>query len=292
MAKKNPKQKKAKKQKEPPRPQYVENPLHNQVLDYHVYVLSPAQKLLYSLIAIAAGGLVGLLFYGGLFKREGEATTLTTIANVVIFVAAGLVARKIALPMISEGLLNKRQKELRAQFRDMLESIVTSLSANETVVQAFDNAYGDMQMQYGDDAYITRELLQFTEARRNNIDLELMIEDLARRSACEDIEDFSNVFKVCYGPGGRMKDVMRQTHDMICEKMQIEDEIASKMSANKLELNVITAAPVLIVAMLKFSNATFADNFATPAGVLAVTVGLVLFVVAYRMGQRIVKMGG
>lgn len=284
---------KSKKQKKQPlRPPYVENPLHNQVPDYHVYAMSKAEKLLYGVAAILVGGLIGLLFYGGLFKRDGVATLLTNICNVAVFVGVGLYARKLFLPIRSQQLMEKRQKELRSQFRDMLESIAASLSANETVIQAFDNAYKDMQMQYGDNACITRELYQFTEARRNNVDLELMVEDLARRSACEDIEDFSNVFKVSYGPGGRMKDVMRQTHDMICEKMQIEDEIASKMSANKLELNIITLAPILIVGMLKFSNETFAANFASFAGVLSVTVGLALFVVAYRMGQKIVRLEG
>lgn len=286
------KKKKQKKQKAAPRSQYVLNPMRNKVLDYHVYVMNPIEKLGYGLGAFVAGGLVGLLFYGGLFKSDGVATLLTKICNFVIFVGVGIYAVKMFLPIRCSQLLRIRQKELRSQFRDMLESITASLSANETVVQAFDNAYHDMQLQYSDSAYITKELYQFVEARRNNVELELMVEDFARRSACEDIEDFSNVFRVSYGPGGRMKDVMRQTHDMICDKMQIEDEIESKMSANKLELNVITVAPVLIVAMLKFSNESFAANFASPAGVIAMTVGVVLFVTAYRMGQKITQIKG
>ena len=281
-----------KKQKPAPKPQFLLNPIHNKVMDYHVYVMSPAEKLLYSLIAFVVGGIVSQMFYGGLFMKDGVPTTLTNISNVAVFVIVGLVAGKIFLPIRTAQLLEKRQKELRKQFRDMLESITASLSANDTVVQAFHYAYRDMQMQYSDNAYITKELKQITEALKNNVDLELMVEDFAKRSACEDIEDFSNVFKVSYGPGGRMKDVMRQTHSVICEKMQIEDEIASKISANKLELNIITCAPILIVAMLKMSSADFAANFATPVGVVVNTLAIVLFVVAYRMGQKIVDIKG
>lgn len=290
MAKKEKNSKK--KTKQAPRPQYVLNPMHNKVLDYHVYVMNGTEKLLYTLAAFVVGGLIGLLFYGGLFKKDGIATTATGISNVVVFAVMGIAAVKIFLPIRTKQLLTKRQKTLRTQFRDMLESITASLSANDTVVAAFDYAYNDMKMQYSEKAYITRELLQFVKARENNVDLEVMVEDFARRSACEDIEDFSNVFKVSYGPGGRMKDVMRQTHDLICEKMQIEDEIAAKMSSNQLELNIITFAPILIVALLRFSNDTFAENFATPAGVISMTIGLVLFVVAYRMGQKIVDVKG
>ena len=280
-----------KKQKQPQEPQWLLNPLKNEVLNYRVYKLNAVERMLYSLMAFAVGGLVGLLFYGGLFKVEGVATLATYISNVIVFVVVGVVAIKVFLPVRAEQLMKKRQKALRIQFRDMLESITVSLSANNTVIQAFDDAYQDMRVQYSEEAYITQELFQLVQARKNNVDMVLMIEDLAKRSACEDIENFSNVFKVSLGPGGRMKEIMRYTHDLICDKIQIEDEIESKMSANRLELNVITVAPVFIVGMLRFSNASFAENFASPAGVLSMTVGIAMFVLAYRMGQKIVNFG-
>lgn len=281
------KEKKTRK-KEPERPQYVENPLRNMVMDYHVYEMSRLEKVLYSIAALLGGGVLGLVFYGGLFMMDGEATTLTHISNLVVFLGMGAVAVRVFLPIRTQQLLKKRQQTLRVQFRDMLESITSSLSANDTVVQAFTYAYKDMCMQYSENAYIARELYEIGEGIRNNVGLEVMIQDFARRSACEDIESFSNVFAVSYGPGGRMKDVMRQTHDIICEKMQIADEIRSKLSSNQLELNLITAAPVLLVGMMRLSSRSFAENFASLPGVLAITAGLALFVLAYRMGQKII----
>ena len=47
-------------------------------------------------------------------------------------------------------------------------------------------------------------------------------------------------------------------------------------------------APVLIVGMLRLSNQTFAENFASPMGVVVITIGLGLFYLAYRMGRGIV----
>ena len=44
--------------------------------------------------------------------------------------------------------------------------------------------------------------------------------------------------------------------------------------------------------MLKMSSADFAANFATPVGVVVNTLAIVLFVVAYRMGQKIVDIKG
>lgn len=283
---------KAKKQKNSPCPQWVQNALNNPVRDYHVYVMTAIERSLYFVLAFVVGGLVSQVFYGGLFQRDGMATTLTHISNVAVFIIVGLVAARFFFPMRNEQLLRKSQLDLRSQFRDMLESITAALSANDTVPQAFDYAWKSMKLQYSENAYIVQELGHICEAISNNYPLIDAIEDLASRSACEDIESFSNVFRACYGPGGNMKEVMRQTHDIICDKMKIEDEIRSKVSANQLELNIITVAPILIVGMLRFSGGSFAENFASPAGVISITVAIILFIVAYRMGQKIVNIKG
>lgn len=284
------KEKPVKKQKKKEVPQqWVLSPINEPVLDYHVYEMSLGEKLLYGFLAFLVGGALGLLFYGGLFKRDGEATTATMISNVVVFVVAGLIAAKVFLPMRREQLLKKRQHDLRTQFRNMLESLTASLASGNTVLDAYISALEDMKNQYSESAYITVELDQIVAAARNNIDLETMVDDLAKRSGIEDIEDFSNVFRVARGPGGNIADVMRQTHDIIGDKMTIEDEITSKMSSNQLELNVIMVAPVMIVGMLRFSSGTFAENFSSPAGVVATTIGLIIFYFAYRLGQKIVN---
>lgn len=279
---------KKKKQKKVQPEQYVVNPLKNMMRDYHVYVMTKKERVLNSIIAFLVGGIGGLVFYGGLFKEEGEATAMTAVSNCVVFVLVGIIAVRIFLPIRSDQLLQKQKKTLRMQFRDMLGSVSASLSAGDTVIEAFSYAYRDMCLQYSPKAYISLELEQLELARKNNMNPEAVIDDLAKRSALDDIENFANVFKASYAPGGRMKDIMVQTHDTISEKMIIEDEIEAKMSANKLELNVITFAPAAMMLLLRFSSSDFSENFASPVGVGVITGAIVLFVFAYRMGQKII----
>ena len=112
------------------------------------------------------------------------------------------------------------------------------------------------------------------------------------RSGCEDIESFSSVFTVCYSTGGNMRDVMRRTHDIITDKMAVSAEIETKITSNRLELNVITAAPVFLMLMLRATNESFAEKFATPGGVAAITVAIVIFVFAARWGRKIMEVRG
>ena len=150
--KSNKKEKNKKKKADPPK-QYLTNPRNHPMPNYHVYVMSSNEKLLYTLAAFLVGGVVGLLFYGGLFKSNGTATAMTTVSNVVVFVAVGIAAVKIFLPIRTEQLLEKRRGVLRLQFRDMLESLTTSLASGSTVLDAFDDAYKDMQIQYSNNAF-------------------------------------------------------------------------------------------------------------------------------------------
>jgi hypothetical protein len=56
----------AKKIKEP---QFCMSAINNPMLNYKVYYFSKMEKLLFSLALIVVGGMVGLIFYGGLLKR-------------------------------------------------------------------------------------------------------------------------------------------------------------------------------------------------------------------------------
>ena len=90
------------------------------MLNYKIYYMSAFEKCAYFLLVFVVGGLVGWVFYGGLFKVDGEATNVTFISNVVIFALFGLVAVRIFLPAVTEMLKTRRDKALRMQFRDML----------------------------------------------------------------------------------------------------------------------------------------------------------------------------
>ena len=259
------------------------------VMDYHVYEMSGREKTLYTLGAMLAGGIAGLLFYGGMFKENGTATLWTWLADAAVFMLAGIVAAAVYLPMRRDQLLEKRRKQLRQQFRDMLQILTNSLSAGATVNDAFNSSLKSMVEQYSKTAYITRELDQMVATSTHaNIRLEDLLDDFAKRSGVEDIEDFGNVFRVARGPGGDIGEIMRNTHAIIGEKMEIEDEIASKMQSNRLELNVIMVAPFGIVAFLRFGGA-FGEKFTSPSGLIASTVGIVLFITAWYIGQWIVK---
>lgn len=269
-------------------PKFIASPINNPMLNYKVYHMSAAERLLYTLLLFAVGGFVGWVFYGGLFKADGEVTFATHVSNAVVFVAVGAIAAKVFLPAVRDMLKNRRDKALRLQFRDMLESLTSSLAAGNTVADAFLNARDDLSGQYTDTDYIILELTEIAAGLNNGYTLEEMLAAFGSRADCEDIQNFNNVIGNCYRMGGDFKSAVRKTRDIISDKMSIEDEIATKISSNKLQHNAMCLMPVALVAMLKLSNGSFSANLSTPIGVIATTIAVGIFVASYFWGRKII----
>jgi tight adherence protein B len=280
----------AKKEK---KPQYITSPLNTQMLNYQVYVLGGKEKLLYFLLAFVAGGLIGLTFYGGLFRNsEGEPTFATTVSNFVVFVTVGLIAVRIYIPMRIQQLKDKGKKELTQQFRSLLEALAVSLSSGMNMVESLQSAIDDLRTQYSADAYIVKEVAEMIGGIQNNIPIEVTMSSLGERSEIEDIKNFSSVFSVGYRAGGNLKDIVRRTNSIISEKIEISGEIETALSSNKTQFSAMMVIPVVMVLLLKAMSSDFAAGFSSAIGVVAITVAVGIFVVAYKLGQKIMDIKG
>ena len=268
-------------------PQYYVSRINNQVLNYNVYIMSGKEKLLYRMLLFIAGGVVGLIFYGGLFKENGVATLATTISNVVVFIVIGLLTIKFFMPIVRDSLRAKRLKKLRTQFCDFATSLTNSLGIGMNMRDSLNSVYNDLQTQYTEDAYIVSEVYELICGMNNNIPIEQMLCDFGARSGLPDIMNFGVVFETCYRTGGDIKSVVRRTTEIISEKTLIAGEIETVITSNKLQATVMNVLPILVVLMMRLLSPQFAASFGTILGVVVLTVSAGIFIGAYKLGQKI-----
>lgn len=280
--------KKARKVKKNPEPQYYTSATNMRTLNYKVYYMQPLEKIGYFLLAFIVGAAVGYLFYGGLARDEfGQATTTTYILDIVISVVFGLIAGKAFLPIRVEQIINKRRRQLSQQFRDMLDGLTTSLGAGNNIIDSFYSVKEDMKLQYEEGSFILQELDVIIAGIQNSVSVEEMLEDFGNRSGIPDIKSFGEVFNVSYRKGGNIQDVIRNTHAILNDKMEIREDIETVVTSNKMEQNLMLVMPVILIAMIKGMSSDFAANFATATGVLSTTVAIGMFAAAYYIGKRI-----
>lgn len=269
---------------------YEVSATNQRMINYKVYNMTSNEKALYFMLAFVVGMAVAYLFYGGIAKDEyGNPTMLTHILNVVIMGIAGFAAGRMFLPMRRDQIIQERQKRLRRQFVDLLDSLATSISAGKNVPSAFEAAREDLMMQYQPDDFIVQEVDNIINGIRNNIDIGSMLLNFGERSGIQDIRTFGRVFETAYSKGANLKDVIRNTHLIISSKCEIEEEIETKVTSSKNEQNLMLIMPVLLIAMIKMSDSDFAANFTSPSGILTTTIAVAAFIGSYFLGKKILN---
>lgn len=239
--------------------------------DYHVYHMKKTDFLIAWVLGFTAAIIVLLAFFN----------------NVVLALAGGAVCAKL-MPNYYCGFRKKRQlNELRAQFKDLMESLTSSYSAGQNTVEAFKDAVSDMASIYGEDADIVREVRIICTGLENNINVEELLSDFAKRSSLDDVMSFANVFEICNRQGSDLKRIVSDTREIINDKIEVEMEIETMIAGSKNELNIMMVMPVIVVVMLRgMGSGTAGSN--TVATVIVKIICIGIFGLAYVMGRKII----
>lgn len=237
--------------------------------DYTVYVMSGGEKL----VAVVIGFAVGF------------AAAYVYLSNIPLGIIIGAIAGWKAIDIFSKKRQTERQRNLRLQFRDLLESLSNSYTVGMTASRAFHNAYNDMVTEHGKDALISKEL-QLICAMHDGQGVEIkdMVTDFANRSGLDDVRSFASVYDVATDLGGDIGKVIRETRDMIGDKIEIELEIQTMVTGQKNQLNILAVMPLLMAFLTK----TFSNGDPSTLVIIVKLIALVLFVFAYWLGTKIV----
>ena len=117
-----------------------------------------------------------------------------------------------------------------------------------------------------------------------------MFMDLAGRSGVADIRMFANVLAISKRTGGNMEAVMKNTWRIISGKIDTEREIASSIAARKYEQTIMSVIPLAIILYIQVSFPEFMDVlYGNLFGALVMTVCLGIYLAAWAIGQRIMR---
>ena len=244
----------------------------NSPVDYDFYSLTKIERLM-SIMA-AATAILGTAY---IFYRSIPISLLLT-------------PLALLYPRVrTREIIRERKAELNLQFREALYSIASSLSAGKSIELALRDAGKELQIQYPDpDTFILVELQQIIGRIEMNDTVEEAILDFALRSHLEDIVNFADVFSICKRTGGNLVQVVKNTAEIISEKMDVRQEIDVLLTEKRLEYKVLNLMPVFIVLMLSTGAEEFMSPvFTEPIGRIAVTFSLLLFAGAYFVSKRI-----
>ncbi len=240
--------------------------------DYSTYVMSRKEKVFYLLTAGAAVFITGYIFYH-------------SVLLAVFLTPAAL----LYLPVRTRSIIKKRKEELTLQFKEALYSLSASLAAGKSLETAFRDALKDLSILYPDpDTFIIKELECLVRKLEMNETVESTLEDFAQRSHIEDIHNFVEVLRTCKRTGGNLVQVMKNSSDIINDKIVIKQEIGAMLAQRKLEQKILNVLPIGMIFLLSTGSEEFMKPIFTElSGRVVMTVSAVLLVTAYFISERI-----
>lgn len=240
--------------------------------DYSNYKMLPHERLMY--IGVAA---VVLLMIGKVFFN-----------NAVIAIALSSLA--LFYPIIKKRrLIVKKKMILNLQFKDAIQAIASSLAAGRSVETSFKAALDDLKLLYqGEQAYMVKELELINRKIEMNETIENAMLELSKRADIEDISNFVDVFIICKNTGGNLIEVIKNTSNIINQKIETMNEIDVILTEQKFSQKVLNVIPFILLSVISFSSPDYVKPLYTAAGHLVMLVVLLLLVAAYFIGSKIV----
>lgn len=186
--------------------------------------------------------------------------------------------------------LQQQKRTLTLQFKSMIESLVTSLNAGYSLEHAFEDAKKDLKLVYTGEAHIFEELDIVLSGLRMNIPLGRLLNDFGERSGIDDIQNFANVVMAAKKSGGNLIRIIQKTVNSISDKIAVEEEIETLITAKKYEERVMMIMPYGILFYLRVTNGEFLQVlYHNALGIMLMTLFLALIYLADLWASKIME---
>jgi len=222
-------------------------------------------------IGFAAGFLVLFIFYN----------------LIILSFIGGAAFGAVNIFVSAFNAIKKRKLKLRVQFFDLLEALSVAMRAGNPMLRSLQSAREDLLLIYPVSSDIILELDIIIGRFNNAVPLSIAFLDMAERSGLEDIASFSSIYATIEGKSGRADEIVRETQKIIADKMEIEMEIDTLMTAAKSEVNIMLMMPLVVLGIIGFAGAGFMDAiYTTGIGRIVSTGGLAVFVLSYILARK------
>lgn len=210
-------------------------------IDYNTYELTRKQKMGFLMVGYVCIALCVFLFF--------RSTILSACAGALVW---------LLIPRYEAYLAAGRRRDLRRQFKDFLVALSSSIESGRQMEEAIVEARDTMHSIYdaGAPIVVEADLMRRGILENNDTDLELLT-SLARRSGCEDIQNFVQVYLSCRSSGGDLVEIISHTTNVMTEKMEINEQIEVLTAQKRLEGRIISAMPFAMLTVLNLLSPAY-----------------------------------
>lgn len=188
-----------------------------------------------------------------------------------------------------EEQCHKKEQEFREQFRTGIQAMAAAMNVGYSVENAIREAARDMKPLFQSECRIQKEFNRMIYQLDMNRTTEQVMAGFAERVGQEDVDNFVTVFITAKRTGGDSITIIRDAVRDIGEKIEVEKEIQTFLSAKKLEFKVMCIIPFGIILYMRLAFPEFMGVlYGNLLGAALMSVCLGIYIGAYYIGKKLV----
>ena len=165
-----------------------------------------------------------------------------------------------------------------------------ALKAGYSVENAIRETNRDLIGMYDANTRIRKEYGQMVRKLDLNLSVVTVLNEFAAEVKQEDVTNFITVYAAAKVSGGDSIAIIRDAARTIGEKIDTEREIQTMLAAKKLEFEIMSVIPFIMILYMKMTFGEFLSVlYGTWTGCIVMSICLALYLGAYRFGRRILQ---
>lgn len=189
-----------------------------------------------------------------------------------------------------EECCKKKEQIFREQFQNGIQILASLLKAGYSVENAIRETEKDLRPLYPEKSRIRSEFGRMIRELDMNLTAEQVLKAFAERIDQEDVHNFVTVFSAAKRTGGDSISILKETVRIIGGKIETEREIQTVLAAKRLEFQVMCVIPLGMIAYMRMAFPEFLEIlYGSIPGSILMTGCLGVYMFAYRLGKRIIK---
>lgn len=189
-----------------------------------------------------------------------------------------------------EERCRKKEMEFRGQFQNSIQILTALLKTGYSVENAIRETGKELKPLYAKDCRVRAEYERMGRELEMNLSAEQVLQSFAKRVQQEDVDNFVTVFAAAKRIGGDSIGILRETARIISGKIETEREIQTLLASKKLEFQIMCVIPLGMIFYMRLAFPEFLSVlYRNPVGILLMSGCFGVYLYAYRIGNRIIR---
>lgn len=241
--------------------------------DYRIYKFTRREKIISFFQGMGFNALIAFLFYD---------SYLAMIPGILVVILFMKEKKRV--------LTQKRSRRMREDLKEFFRMLVAAMQTGRSLENAFLQSSRDLWEYLEKETEIALEMKKIGAGISVGEPLEKLLMDFAVRSHLEELEYFAEVFCIARSSGGNLISIMKNTLQMLQEKMDAADEIDTIITEKQLEFYLMCVIPLGIIVYLRIGAAALIGQlYGNFKGITVMTICLVVYGGCYFYGKRILE---